>query len=249
MSWTELVKQFIGLDVIFGTRTKKLGGINDNQYQVTANLVFDSFDDSITFPNNDMPPWVSIDRYFRVTGGLNDGFLYRIKNITTANKFTIYESVIPDTGNYTIDARLWRVHQNTVITRESPTGGTMYNLDNLIDTGVPRDGSSLAKVPVVHYHTDHIELWKLNIHPIGLKNNQNLIFILPDGELFKEGRINVYLSCLRLNGDQTDSERDFDYLPDRSGFTLNLDPSKRWRLNCPPLQDESLLVDYIQDKP
>lgn len=249
LSWSEIIKRLTALDTIFGSRSKKLAGINDADCLITTSLILDDADDSIAFPSNDMPTWFVRDRYFRVFGGANDGILYRVKDVVSSNKFTIYETIIADSGSFTLDGRLWKVHAETVITRESPTGGTMYNLDNLDETGIDGDGSCLAKVPVTHYHTDHIELWKLNVHPLGEKNNQNLIFTLPDGELFKEGKLNVYLSCLRLNGDQSDPKRDFDYFPDRSGFTLRLDPEDRWRLNCPPLQDESLLIDYIQDKP
>jgi len=245
ISWTELIKKFVGLDVLYGSRTKKIVGINDADCVITTDVSVDASDDTITFTGNDMPIWVEKDLYFRFIGGLNDGQLYRVKAVLASNRFETYESLITDTGNYTIDARLWKVHDDNTITRKSPTGGTMYNLDNLDDTGLTGDGSCLAKVPVVHYHAD--DPWKVNIHPIGEKNNVNLIFTLPDNETFVDRKLEVYLSGNHLNGDQDDPERDFSYLPDRSGFTVILDPEKWWRLNCPPLQYESLEITYLQD--
>ena len=244
MSWTELVKNFVGLDVIFGVRTKKLGGINDADCIITTDVVTDNADNSITFTGNDMPIWLIKERYFRFVGGANDGSLFRVKEIISSNKITIYEVLVSDTGNYTIDARLWRVHFDNTISRKSPSGGTMFNLDNLDDTGVPEDGSCLAKNVVVHYHDD--DPWKVNVHPIGEKNNLNLIYVIPDSETFIYGKLEVYLSGNHLNGDQDDPERDFSYLPDRSGFQIIIDPEKWWRLNSPPLKYESLEITYLQ---
>lgn len=245
MNWTDLIKKIIGLDVIFGAKSKKLAGINDAAFIITTDIVLDTVDDSITFTNNDMPEWVQKDRYFRVFGGLNDDILYRVKEVVSSNKIEVYENIITDVGNYTLDARLWQVHNDNTITRKSPTGGTMYNLDNLNNTGIEGDGSYLAKVPVVHYHNN--DPWKVNVIPIGEKNNQNLIFILPDNEVFVDGKLEVYLSGLHLNGNQNDPERDFEYLPDRTGFVILIEPNKYWRLNTPPMQFESLEITYLQD--
>lgn len=244
-SWVEIVKKFIGLDVLFGPAKKKMAGINDAQCTITTDLSIDTVDDSITFTGGDMPDWVKVDKYFRIIGGANDGELFRVKEIVSSNKIVIYEDPVTDSGTLTFDARLWVVHQDNTITRKSPSGGTMFNLDNLNDTGVPEDGSCLAKVPVAHYHAH--DAWKVNIVPIGDKNNQNLIFILPNSETFVYGQLEVYLSGLHLNGDQSDPDRDYNYLPDLNGFEIILRSNNRWGLNRPPLQGEPLTITYLQD--
>lgn len=82
--------------------------------------------------------------------------------------------------------------------------------------------------------------------PLGNKDNQNLFYttnfeFIPDS-------LEVYLSGTMLNGDQSDPDRDYDIVPtgpnQNKGFELRLDPNKYWRLNAPPLQNESLIVNY-----
>ena len=233
------IKKLLIFDVIFGARTKKLAGINDKDNLITTNIVIDNIDNSITFTNNDLPNFLKKEgRYFVIFGGPNDQNLFTVKSFNL-NKIYVNEVVQNDTASRTIDARLWVVHNNNTISRKSPTGGTMFNLDNIVDTGNNCDGSQIANIYASHYHNPDER--RVNVIPDGQKNNQNLIFNLPNGEKFVSGTLEVYLSHLHLDTDQ--------FIPhaDRTGFTLVLEPNNRWKLNCPPLQDESLTINYLQD--
>lgn len=232
------IRKLLIFDVIFGARTKKLTGINDKDNVITTDVVIDSADNSITFTNNDLPKFLKEDVYFRVFTGPNNNELFRVKSIDL-NKVFVYETVQDDTNTRTIDARLWQVHNDNSISRKSPTGGTMFNVDNMNDTGVECDGSGIAKAYTSHYHSP--EPRKTNVEPIGEKNNQNLIFTLPNGEKYVSGTLEVYLSHLHLDSDQ------FVENAEKTGFTIVLDPQDRWKLNCPPLQGESLTINYLQD--
>lgn len=82
----------------------------------------------------------------------------------------------------------------------------------------------------------------VNVVPLGAVNGINLTYTTPDK--FVPGTLEVFLADLKLNGNQTDPERDYDEHPDSQGFTLLLDPAKENRLNCPPQCGEDLLVNY-----
>jgi hypothetical protein len=82
--------------------------------------------------------------------------------------------------------------------------------------------------------------------PGGAQNNGNLYYttqfeFIPDS-------LEVYLSCNRLNGDQSDPDRDYDVIttgPDAyKAFQLRLNPNRPEALNRPPLQYENFKVDY-----
>jgi hypothetical protein len=85
-----------------------------------------------------------------------------------------------------------------------------------------------------------------NEMPTGNKDNQNLEYttefeFIPDS-------LEVYLSGILLNGDQDDPDRDYDVISTGvdayKKFQIRLEPNKRYRLNCPPQQSESLIVNY-----
>lgn len=233
------IKKLLIFDVIFGSRTKKLAGINDKDNVITTDVVISNVDNSITFPNNNLPDFLRKEGvYFRITGGPNNNALFTVKSFSL-NKLFVNETVQNDTASRTVDARLWVVHKDNSISRKSPTGGTMFNVDNMSDTGNACDGSQIAKVYTSHYHGP--EARKTNIVPEGNKNNQNLDFTLPNGEKFVSGTLEVYLSHLHLDTDQ------FIPYPDNTGFTIVIEPQDRWKLNCPPLQGESLTINYLQD--
>ncbi|HHE40907.1 MAG TPA: hypothetical protein ENL10_05340 [Candidatus Cloacimonetes bacterium] len=78
--------------------------------------------------------------------------------------------------------------------------------------------------------------------PIGFKNSVNLIFSTVYE--FVSGSLEVYLSCNKLNGNQSDPRRDFDVLPNNMGFVFRLDSNDPNRLNVPPFQDEPLICSY-----
>lgn len=75
--------------------------------------------------------------------------------------------------------------------------------------------------------------------PSGLKNNQNLAYQTENE--FIPGSLKVYLSGLRL------ANVDFTTGVDNKSFTLILNPNDPDRLNCPPQQDETLIIDYLKN--
>jgi len=78
--------------------------------------------------------------------------------------------------------------------------------------------------------------------PVGTKNNVNLTYNVISEYI--PGSLEVFLSGIKLNGDQTDPDRDYDEDPINSMFVIKLDTEKRYRLNAPPQQDEGLYVNY-----
>jgi len=245
VSWPNFIKRLIALDALWGSRSKKLAGINDKDKIVTESVTIDSGTRTITFISGDRPEWLKTDKYFRIADGANEGDLFRVESVGV-DFLVVVEPIQSDSGTLTLDGRMWMVHNDNAISRRGPYGGTMFNVNNMNTTGLP-DGSGIAKAYATHYHAH--EPWRLNIRPVGDQDNQNLIFYLPNGETFVEGSLEVYLSCLHLNGNQADARRDFVYLPDNSGFIIILNPEDRWRLNRPPLQDEPLLINYLLDLP
>lgn len=83
----------------------------------------------------------------------------------------------------------------------------------------------------------------VNEIPAGDKDGVNLTYTT--AQPFIAGTLEVYLSGLKLIGDQSDPMRDYDEAGDLKGFTLLLEPNDRNRLNTPPCQDESLTVNYL----
>jgi len=234
------MRKLLVFDVIFGARTKKLAGINDKKNFITTDVVISDSDNSITFTSIELPSFFKIDGYFRIFGGPNNKELFRIRDIN-GNKILTYENVTNDSTARTLDARLWVVHEDNSISRKGPTGGTMFNLDNMEDTGVDCDASQIANIYISHYHTDHATNTKIGIVPEGNKNNNNLIFTLPADAKFVEGTLEIYLSHLHLDEDQ------FVANATNTGFTIIINPQDRWKLNGPPLQGESLTINYLQD--
>jgi len=78
--------------------------------------------------------------------------------------------------------------------------------------------------------------------PTGVKNNVNLTYVVANEYI--PGSLEIFLSGIKLNGDQTDPDRDYDEDPTNSMFVIRLDVEKRYRLNAPPQQDEGLYVNY-----
>lgn len=152
MALSNFLKKLIVFDAIWGTRSKKLAGINDFNNLVNENVTFSSVDNSITFPTT-VPDFFQEDQYFRVFGGANDSRLFRIQEIQ-GNKIITYESLIDDSGTIRLDARLWVVHNNPRISRPTSTGSTMFNVHNRQDTGIEGDASKLALTFAEHYHDE-----------------------------------------------------------------------------------------------
>jgi hypothetical protein len=82
--------------------------------------------------------------------------------------------------------------------------------------------------------------------PAGVKNNVNLIYTTAD-EFIPE-TLEVFLSGIKLNGDQTDPDRDYTITTVGANankeFTIELNPANQHRLNQPPQQNEALYVNY-----
>lgn len=153
MSLSNFLKKLIIFDAIWGTRSKKLAGINDFNNLINQNVTFSSVDNSITFPTPEVPDFFQEDQYFRVFGGANDGRLLRVQEIQGSRLIT-YETPIDESGTVTLDARLWVVHNNPRISRPTSTGSTMFNVHNRQDTGIEGDASKLAITFAEHYHDE-----------------------------------------------------------------------------------------------
>lgn len=82
--------------------------------------------------------------------------------------------------------------------------------------------------------------------PIGSKDSVNLTYTTANE--FIPATLEVFLSGLKLNGDQSDPDRDYDIISvgpnTNKGFTLRLDINKPHMLNAPPFQNEGLYVNY-----
>lgn len=83
---------------------------------------------------------------------------------------------------------------------------------------------------------------KTSVRPTGAKNRQNLEFFVPDEYI--PGTLEVFLSGNRLNGDQSDPDRDYTEDSANKRFIIELDVENPNRLNAPPLQDEQFIVNY-----
>lgn len=146
------MKKLIIFDAIWGTRSKKLAGINDSNNSTNENVTFSDVDNSITFASF-VPEFFQEDQYFRVFGGPNDSRLFRVKEIQ-GNRLITYENLINGTGAITLDARLWVVHNNSSISKSTSTGSTMFNVHNRAPTGISGDASELAITFSEHYHDE-----------------------------------------------------------------------------------------------
>ena len=147
------MKKLIVFDVVWGTRSKKLAGINDANNVIQQSVTFDSGDNSVQFPTPTVPDFFQQDQYFRVFGGANDGRLLRIKEIQ-GSKLITYENVVDDSGSFKLDARLWVVHNNSKISRSTSTGATMFNVHNRDFTSTEGDACKLAITFAEHYHDE-----------------------------------------------------------------------------------------------
>lgn len=82
--------------------------------------------------------------------------------------------------------------------------------------------------------------------PTGATDSVNLTYIT-DFEFIPE-TLEVFLSGNKLNGDQTDPNRDYTIITAganaNKSFTINTAPGNPNRLNAPPFQDEGLFTNY-----
>lgn len=89
---------------------------------------------------------------------------------------------------------------------------------------------------------------KFNVIPTGDKDRVNTTYTVADE--FIPATLVVYLSGDKLNGNQTDPDRDFDIISTgpnmNKGFVLKLDPEKGHRLNDAPHDDEGLCCSYAK---
>lgn len=174
------------------------------------------------------------------THAADDIMMQDAENVMSASAGAILFSTITDTGDQ-VDA--FRLPSLAGAPSATPTdGGEGYLVwDNLNDNLYAWDGAAWNNLSIVE------EVQRtFNEIPAGDLDNQNLLYttefeFIPDS-------LEVYLSGIRLNGDQNDPERDFDIITtganENKGFQLRIEPNKYWRLNGPPLQNESLIVNY-----
>ena len=78
--------------------------------------------------------------------------------------------------------------------------------------------------------------------PPEVQNGQNLTYTTAN--VFIPGTLQVFLSGIKLNGDSSDVNRDYDEGGDSQSFTIRLDPGRINGLNVAPCQREDLCVNY-----
>lgn len=151
MSIKNFIKKLIMFDVIWGARTKKLTGVNDANNFIETNITINDSEKSIDLGVT-VPSYFRKGTYFRTFGTNNQSSLFQVDRVE-GTKIFVVENINTDVGNYRVDARLWVVHDDENISKESSTGGTMFNANNATTTGLECDGSGLARQLVEHYHT------------------------------------------------------------------------------------------------
>jgi len=153
MNFTSFIKKLLAFDVLFGAKSKKLSGIKDANNLITDAITISSINKTITL-TQEIPSYLNVDQYFRITSGVNAGNLFRVKSLGP-NTIEVYESISNDSGSITLDARLWVVHDDPTISKAGASGSTVFNVNNTNTTGLD-DGSGVAGVNADHYHGDSI---------------------------------------------------------------------------------------------
>lgn len=156
MSYSSFLKKLQVFGALFGSKAKKLSGVQDKNNKITDSITF-------TAPNlialtGPVPIFLVPQTYFRVKsgGGANQDVLFRVLSIS-GNTITVDNTnfvVNFGPGTATLDSRLAVVHNNPAISLLSPQGNTIFNADNDgVTTGL-EDGN-LGNVFVDHYHGNH----------------------------------------------------------------------------------------------
>lgn len=82
--------------------------------------------------------------------------------------------------------------------------------------------------------------------PVGVKDGVNLVYQFPDE--FLPETLEVFLGGLKLNGDQSDPDRDYTVTTTGPNafkeITIEIDPSEPHRLNVAPCPNEELCANY-----
>ncbi len=177
----DFIKKLIALDVIWGTKAKKISGINDKDCTLSdTNVIWNNTNKTITFSNQSiLPSWCKIGTYARIYDGnkifvkdsldsdynniailtentlTNSGVLFQIINVS-GNVITI--DITPtnrDSGSdlVTLDARIAIAINNSNIARINNLGCTVFNLQYQSTTGLG-DGSGINLVNTDHFHKD-----------------------------------------------------------------------------------------------
>lgn len=162
IGWSELIKKFVGLDVIWGARSKKVAGIQDRYNTITEVISFDGGTNQITF-STAVPAWMK-------SAGSN-GKAIRVMNAEphpNANKKYYVASIISPTvvqvtpanpaadgmitfsGLTEISGRIWEVVQDENLCGSDREGNTVYNLHHK-ERGA-NDGGDVSLVHIDHYH-------------------------------------------------------------------------------------------------
>ena len=177
MGLGSFIKKLIETDTIWGVRSKKLTGINDSFNKIAGNnIVFDNASGTITIPTvTTIPSWITSEKYFRAYSGdykvcedpaitytvipaTNEFQLFRVGSaaivggdlVITCDPLTSTpEDLVMAVGK--IDGRIAMTHNNPDLSRLTARGGTMYNVEANITTGL-EDASGISQADVPHYH-------------------------------------------------------------------------------------------------
>jgi len=156
---SQFIEDLIVTNAIWGALSLKMGGIHDqNNLVVDPNLTISNVSKTITLTSA-VPSFLIAGKLFRIKngGGTNQDQLFKVSSIL-GNKITC-DPIAPyfDPQNYsgsaTVDGRIWVCINNETIAKESIDGGTVFNIENVVSTGLP-DGSGIALNSIGHYHGD-----------------------------------------------------------------------------------------------
>lgn len=158
-TWPELIKKLVGLDTIWGGRSKKLTGVDDYCEISSGTMAFSAANQTITFSNPAMiPDWLKDGCYFRVTsGGPNTGKLFKVSyydsltNTITVTPGDVGVLIQDYVGAATLDGRMFVVINDPSVARQSSTGGSMFNA-NITTPPRPELGGIIYN-RVDHFHT------------------------------------------------------------------------------------------------
>jgi hypothetical protein len=160
ITWAYLIKKFIGLDVIWGARSKKAAGIQDKNNTITEIITFTA-PDTITF-SSAVPPWMNTPgtngKAVRVLNDAthpNSNKKYYVTSIVNAQTVKVAPASVLDTmvnsSSLTkITGRIWEVVDNPNLCNKDREGNTMYNTHHK-EKGA-NDGGDVSLVHFDHYH-------------------------------------------------------------------------------------------------
>ncbi len=195
MNYIDFVKNLRIFDVLFGNKAKKLTGLSDALFFVSADMTV-SLPNSIQIPTvNPLPLWLKPGVQFRFTigGGANNQVLFTVSLVDrVTSTITVLEPVSAYSGAARIDGRQFIIINDPLIATETTAGNTMYNVNR---EGVDCISSAVTQ----HYHdpidpgivfipfgisdwfvTDAGDTWSIDV-------THNLNTSFPDLTVFEDG--------------------------------------------------------------